>query len=104
MVNFVDFKKRTNKEGENFNALILTGGIDLVKSKETGNYYATSRKASISCTFDDLTCQELIGQKLPGSVQRVPCEPYEYVNKETGEVIQMTTRNVYLKEGETLTI
>jgi hypothetical protein len=82
--------------------LILKSGIELVKSKETGNYYATSKKASISSTFDDATCQNLIGQQIPGSVQKVESEPYEFTNKVTGEVLSLTHRWVYLKEGETV--
>jgi hypothetical protein len=102
MVTIVDFVKRLNKEGKEFNALILQGGIELVKSKETGNYYATSKRASISSTFDDATCRNLIGQEIPGSVQRVESLPYEFTNKQTGEVLTLTHRWVYQKEGETV--
>jgi hypothetical protein len=102
MVKIVDFVKRQNREGVEFNALILQGGIELVRSKESGNYYATSKKASITSTFDDATCQNLIGQQIPGSVQKVESEPYEFTNKETGEVFTLTHRWVYLKEGETI--
>jgi hypothetical protein len=102
MVTIVDFVKRQNREGKEFNALILQGGIELVKSKETGKFYATSKKASITSTFDDATCQSLIGQQIPGSVQRVESEPYEFTNKETGEVLTINHRWVYLKEGETI--
>jgi hypothetical protein len=31
-----------------------------VKSKETSKFYITARKASISTTFDELTCQALM--------------------------------------------
>jgi hypothetical protein len=102
MVTIVDFVKRQNREGKEFNALILQGGIELVKSKETGSYYATSKRASISSTFDDATCRNLIGQQIPGSVQKAETEPYDFTNKETGEVLTLTHRWVYLKEGETV--
>jgi len=102
MVTIVDFVKRQNKEGKEFNALVLQGGIELVRSKESGNYYATSKKASITSTLDDATCQNLIGSQIPGSVQRIETDPYEFVNKETGEVLTLTHRWVYLKEGETI--
>jgi hypothetical protein len=36
----------------------------MVKSKETDKFYVTARKASIS-SFDELTCQALIGTELP---------------------------------------
>ena len=102
MVKIVDFVKRQNKEGKEFNALILQSGIELVKSKGTGAWYATSKKTSISSTFDDATCQNLIGQEIPGSVQRVESEPYLFTNKETGEVLTLNHRWVYQKEGETV--
>jgi hypothetical protein len=103
MVKIIDWVKRQNKEGEDFNALIIQGGLEMVKSTKTGRYYATAKKASVTSTLDDQTCQELIGEKIPGSVQKVECEPYEFTLKETGEVITLNHRWLYLKEGETLT-
>lgn len=102
MVKIVDFVKRQNREGVEFNALILQGGIELVKSKETGAWYATSKKASITSTLDDATCQNLIGQEIPGSVHRVECEPYDFTVKDTGEVLSLTHRWKYLRDGETI--
>jgi len=102
MVRIVDFKRRTNSNGEEFYALVLESGLELVKSKATGNYYATSKKASITSTFNEATCANLIGQQIPGSVQRVECEPYDFTVKVTGEVLTLTHRWVYLKEGETV--
>jgi hypothetical protein len=103
MVTIVDFVKRTNKEGQEFNALILQGGIELVKSQETQRWYATAKKASITSTFDDAMCQSLIGAQIPGSVQRVETEPYEFTVKDTGEVLTLTHRWQYAKAGEVLT-
>jgi len=100
MVTIIDFVKRQNKEGKEFNALILQSGIELVKSRETQRWYATAKKTSITSTFDDAVCQGLIGQQIPGSVQRVECEPYEFTVKDTGEVLTLTHRWVYLNEGE----
>ena len=102
MVKIIDFVKRTNKEGKEFNALILQSGIELVKSHETGRWYATAKKTSITSTFDEAMCQSLIGQEIPGSVQRIETEPYEFTLKETGEVLTLTHRWVYLKDGEVL--
>jgi hypothetical protein len=102
MVTIVEFVKRQNKDGQEFNALILQGGIELVKSQETQRWYATAKKASITSTFDDPMCQSLIGQQIPGSVQRVECEPYDFTVKETGEIVSLTHRWVYAKEGEVL--
>lgn len=103
MVRIVDFRKRTNSNGEEFYALVLESGLELVKSKATGNYYATAKKATITSTFDEATCANLIGQQIPGSVQRIETEPYAFTVKDTGEVLTLTHRWVYLKEGEVMT-
>jgi hypothetical protein len=58
----------------------------------------TARKASMSCTFDELTCQSLIGTELPGSVKKVDCEAYEYTIKDTGEVITLSYRFEYVEQ------
>jgi len=102
MVTVTDYKERVNQKGEPFYALVLQGGLELVKSKETGNYYATAKSASISTTFDEMTCKGLIGQQLPGSIQRVETEPYEFIARETGEIMTLSHRWVYLKEGESV--
>ena len=102
MVKIVDFVKRTNKEGNEFYALILQSGIELVKSRDTGRWYATAKRASITSTFDEAMCQSLIGQEIPGSVQRVECEPYDFTIKDTGEVLTLTHRWQFVNEGEIL--
>lgn len=102
MVTIIDAVKRVNKDGESFNALILQGGIELVKSQESGRFYATAKKASITSTFDEQTAKSLIGQKIPGSVKKTTCEPYEFTVKETGEVVTLTHRWEYTKEAESM--
>jgi hypothetical protein len=102
MVKIIDYAKRESKDGREFFALIISGGLEMVKSKQTNRYYATNKKASVTSTFDEATCRELIGEKIPGSVQRVETEPYEFTIKDTGEVVILNHRWVYLKEGETI--
>ena len=102
MVTIIDYKKRINSEGTEFNALILQGGLEMVKSHDSGNYYATAKTASIASTFTDEVCEKLIGQEIPGSIQKVSCEPFEYTIKESGEIITLEHRWVYVKEGETV--
>jgi len=102
MVRIIDYKERKNSANESFFALILQGGIEMVKSSETGNYYATAKKTSITSTFDEQTCKSLIGQEIQGSIQKHKCEPYEFVVPETGEVVSRDYRWVFAKEGETV--
>ena len=102
MVRIIDYKTRMNSEGDPFLALVVQGGITLVKSKESGLYYATSKKASLACTFNEETCKSLIGQELDGTVEKVECDPYEYTNEETGELMTLSHRWVFVKTGDTV--
>ena len=44
----------------------------------------------------------MVGQELEGSVERVQCEPYEFVVEETGDILELDHRWVYLKPGDTV--
>ncbi len=96
MVRIANYQKRTTEQGKIFFTLELQGGVEIVKSHETGKSYMTARKASMSCTFDELTCQSLIGTELPGSVKKVECEEYSYTIKDTGEIITLSHRFEYV--------
>ena len=96
MVRIVNYQKRTTEQGKEFFTLELQGGVEIVKSQETDKNYLTARKASMSCTFDELTCQSLIGSELPGSVEKVECEAYSYTIKDTGEIITLNHRFDYV--------
>jgi hypothetical protein len=102
MVQIVNFVVRQNSRGEAFYALILQSGIEMVKSNTTGRYYATAKQASVTSTFEEEQCRRLIGTEIPGSIKRVACEPREFTVPETGEVITISNRWEYAKEGETL--
>jgi hypothetical protein len=102
MVTIVDVAARTKSDGSKFYALILQGGIEMVKSKQTDRYYATIKKCSISSTLDEATAKASIGQQFPGSIQKQSCEPYQFVVKETGEVLELNFRWVYLPEGASM--
>ena len=80
MVTIVGLEKRRNRtKKEDFNVLILQGELEVVLSKTTGKPYLTARKTSIPCTFDEKVAQHLLGQSLPGSIERKECNPYEYL-------------------------
>jgi len=95
MVTVQSFKTATNTAGEQFNLLIVQGGVESILSKETGRFYLTARKASVSTTFDEATCQTLIGTKLPGGVEKQQVDPYTFTVEETGEEIELSHRYVY---------
>ena len=98
MVTIIDFKERKMDDGNTFYVLILQGGIETKKSVETGKIYFTKKVATVPTTFDEMSCKELIGKKLNGSIQKVKCDPYDYENDKTGEMVEYSTRNVYVDE------
>lgn len=102
MVKIIDYQKKQNKDEEDFFLLVLQGGLQIVKSEETGKYYATMKQATISTTFDEATCKNLIGEEIPGSIVKVDCESYEFVKPETGEIITLSHRWQYVKDTDKL--
>ena len=102
MVTIVDYKAYSKENGENFYVLIVQGGVEAVKSQETGRTYLTARKANVPCTFNEITCKGLIGSQIPGNVRKEEVEPYEYALPETGEVIQLQHRYAFVGEEESV--
>lgn len=96
MVKIINYKERKREDGTSFFVLEISGGIEMLLSQKTGNYYATAKKAYLSCTFDELVCQTLLGSEIPGKIEKQECEPYEYTVKDTGEVLLLTHRYTYL--------
>ena len=100
MVRVINFLERVNNDGESFFVLVLQGGIQMVKSQQTNKFYVTAKRATISSTFDEATCKALIGTELPGKIEKVQTEPYEFTIKETGEVIELDYRYEYQEENQ----
>ena len=94
MVRINDFHKRTSKDGREFFTLDITGEVEFVVSKTTGSVYATQFKGSITTTFDEATCRNLVGRMFPGNVERIQVEPYDYTTA-TGEVITLSHKYRY---------
>jgi hypothetical protein len=102
MVRIINYLKRLNAKNEEFYVLMVQGGLQVVKSQESGRTYLTMKQASVSCTFDENTCKSLIGEEIPGSIVKVETEPYEYAIPETGEIITLTHRWEYVRESDQL--
>ena len=102
MVTIVDYRACQSEDGREFNALEVQGGVEAIRSKESGRTYLTARRASVSCTFDEATCEMLKGTQLPGSIKKVEVEPYEYAIPGDGEVIMLSHRFEYVGEDETI--
>lgn len=99
MVQVTDFAVRQRKDGTTFVTLELTGGLELVQSQTTGNFYATVRKCSIPSTFEESVAKMMVGQQIEGDIVRVQVDPYEYVNKRTGEVMLLAHSYAYRPKG-----
>lgn len=100
MVTITDYKTRKREDGTTFCVLEIQNGIELIQSKTTGQYYATSKKCFIPATFDELVCRSLRGTKMRGNIIKVQCEPYDFTIKETGEVINLEHRYEYTPDEE----
>ena len=100
MVQISDYKTYHREDGEAFYALVVQGGLEAVKSKETGKMYFTTKSARVPCTFDEEMCLAVIGTTFPGTIKKVETEPYEYTIQETGEVIVRNHRYEYVSEED----
>ena len=103
MVRIIDYQQRKNEDSTSFFVLELQGGVEMLLSKETSQFYATAKKAYVTSTFDEATCKTLIGSEIPGSIEKKEVEPYTYVVKETGEELILTHRWVFVPEHEEVT-
>lgn len=98
MVRIINYKQVQKGDGKNFYLLEVQGGIEMVLSKATGQYYATAKKATVSTTFDEETCKGLIGSEMSGKVTKITSEPYQYTIKESGEEVTLNHKYIYLPE------
>lgn len=99
MVTVSNYMERMRKDGSSFIVLEITGGVELVQSTNTGNFYATVRKCTIPSTFDENVAKGLIGSQLPGDIVRVNVPAYEYINKRTGEIMTLQHGYSFQPEG-----
>ena len=90
MVTISGVRQLKNGKNETFHALEITGDLELVTSQTTNKPYFTLRKMTIPCTFDEALAKTMIGKQLKGEIQRIECEPYEYTNPDTAEVVILT--------------
>jgi hypothetical protein len=48
--------------------------------------------------FTEDVAKTLIGKQLPGSIQRVECEAYEYIVEKTGETMLLSHTYTYVPD------
>jgi hypothetical protein len=98
MVTIIGYRLAKNKSEKEFIVLQLQGDLEMVQSLETGRFYCTARRASVTSTFNAETAKGLIGTKMPGVIKRVESESYDYTVVETGEVIKLAHKYEYQPE------
>ncbi|WP_018611547.1 hypothetical protein [Segetibacter koreensis] len=103
MVTITGYALRESKKeaGKTFVSLQLQGDIEMVQSMDTGRFYATAKKCSITSTFSEEVAKNLIGSRMPGTIERVQCDPYDYTVPETGEVVSLAHSYQYVPEQPT---
>ena len=99
MVRIIDYRVRTNNSTDETFFSLIAQGIVLVKSRETGMFYATSKEISIPCTFtEEEICKSMLNHQIDGNIQRFECDPYTVTDKQTGEEKVLTHRYEYVPE------
>jgi len=63
MVIVTGFKTVQLEEGQSYVNLILSGDLEMVRSNETGNFYATTRRATMASTFDETTAELMVSKQ-----------------------------------------
>ncbi|GHV17340.1 hypothetical protein FACS1894179_08990 [Bacteroidia bacterium] len=86
MVTITNYKEVQTADGRQFVSIELQSEPKLVQSSTTGNFYLTVNKTRVTTALSVDVCKTLVGQQLPGTVEKIQVEPYESINKETGEV------------------
>lgn len=100
MVTIVGYSQRLSKDGKPFISLQIQGDITMVQSSETGRWYATAKRCSITSTFDEEVAKSLVGKQIPGRIEKVACEQYDFTVPETGEIISLQHTYEYLPDNE----
>ena len=103
MVTIVGLEKRKSADGKEFNVMSLQGSVVVAISKTTGKPYLTARKSSIPCTFDEVLAKSLIGQSLPGEIERVEVDEYDFVVPGTKKKIRLNHSYRYSADPVSIT-
>ena len=98
MVTVKNYHVREGNNGDNYISLELEGDVSFVQSQNTGRFYASAKHCFMYAAMDEKTAKALVGTQLPGSIERVACEPYEYTIPDTGEVKMLSYTNEYRPE------
>jgi hypothetical protein len=99
-VTIVGFERKTNlKTKEPYSVLVIQGKAEILMSKATSRPYVSARKTTIPCALDDVFAKSLIGQTLPGSIEKIATTPFE-VKLPTGKKVKISHTFQYLPDPE----
>jgi hypothetical protein len=99
MVTIIDVAQRKNAKEETFIALILSSGVEMIKSK-AGKFYATTKKASVPSTLSYEIAKTMIGQKMNGTIIKKFTDTYKYTTQ-SGEEVEIDFTYEYTDEVTT---
>jgi hypothetical protein len=99
MLTVTNYQKRVNKEGKEYLTLQIEGGLEFLQSSQTGRFYATVRKSTMTAFFSETVAAGLIGCQVPGQIIRTEVDPYNYTVPETGEVLLLSHRWLYAPDS-----
>lgn len=91
--------KTIESNGKSFNLLELsdTGSVRVEVSSTTGLPYLTDSKTFIPSSFDEEKCQALIGTTMPGSIEKIEVDPFEYTNR-NGQSRVISHKYIYMPD------
>jgi hypothetical protein len=99
MVKITGFQTRNNGGGQPFIVLELQSGEpEIVQSKETGNFYLTFRKTSISSTLSEEEAMLMVGRELKGTIKKMQVEAYEITDEKSGDIVELHHKYQYAPE------
>ena len=99
-VTITGLERKTNlKTNESYTVLVLQGNAIVLQSKATSRPCVSARKTTIPCALDDVLAKSLIGQTLPGSIEKVACTPFE-VKLPTGKKVKISEKFQYFPDPE----
>ncbi len=101
MLTITGYRECINSENKSFFTLTLESGIEMIQSQKTGQFYASSKRATITSTFNEDVCKSLVGTTIAGRIEKMSCDPYSYVIPETGEQVELSHRYSYVPNEET---
>lgn len=90
MVKVKNYHVRKSEDGEQYMSLELEGDVAFVQSQNTGRFYATTRRCFMYAAMDESTAKALVGTQMPGTIERVSADPYDYIIPGTSEVRRLS--------------